>query len=102
MTLGKEEPMQAKGTDLKRAIAIGLDECTTALEEAFYDLTDEQFWAFPLDSRHNIVTLAMHALENLDEYGLRCQGGQSAVGPEQRFDVWSHSPAELHALEGEV
>jgi len=42
VVLGKEEPQCAADTDLKRAIAIGLDEAMTALEEAFYDLPDER------------------------------------------------------------
>jgi hypothetical protein len=63
MVIGKEEPQSATGTDLKRAIAIGLDECVTALDEALHGLTDEQLWAFPIGSRHNIVTLTEHCLQ---------------------------------------
>ena len=102
MVLGKEEPKAAKNTDLKKAIAIGLDEAMTALEEAFYDLTDEQVACCPLPDRHNITTLVMHVLENLDEYGLRCQSGESVVGHEERFDVWSHSPQELRQGQGDL
>ena len=59
----------AKGTDLKQAIAIGFDECLTALTESFYDLDDERAWAFPLPGRNNIAWIVMHSLMNLDEYG---------------------------------
>ena len=44
--IGKLEPKFAKNTDLKAAIAIGLDEALTALEESFYDLDDQHLWAF--------------------------------------------------------
>ena len=43
MVIGRLQPGQAKNTDLKGAIAIGLDEALTALEESFFDLTDERY-----------------------------------------------------------
>jgi len=97
MVLGREEPKAAKGTDLKKAIAIGLDEAMTALEEAFYDLSEEQFWAFPLVGRHNIVTLAEHCLQCLDLYGCEVHGRALTFEPEQRFDIWHFSPEQLRA-----
>jgi len=95
MAIGKEEPKHAENTDLKEAIAIGLDECMTALEEALCGLTDEQFWAFPLESRHNIVTLAEHSLQCLDLYGCEVHGRPLTFEPEKRFDTWNFSPAQL-------
>ena len=44
------------------AIAIVIDETTTALEEAFYNLSDEQLWSRPLADRHSIGTMVMHCL----------------------------------------
>ena len=95
MVLGKFEPKFAKGTDLKKALAMGLDEAFTALEESFYDLTNEQFWGFPLADRHNIVTLAEHCLQCLDLYGCEVQGEELTFEPESRFDIFHYSPAEL-------
>ncbi len=95
MVLGKEEPRQAQDTDLKKAIAIGLDEAMTALEEAFYDLTDEQAASFPLPDRHNIVTLVEHCLQCLDLYGCEVHGRPLTLEPEERFDIWHFSPEQL-------
>ena len=95
MVLGREEPKAAKNTDLRQAIAIGLDEAMTALEGAFYDLTDERFWAFPLEGRHNIVTLAEHCLQCLDLYGCEVHGRPLTLEPETRFDVLHFSPEQL-------
>lgn len=66
----QEPPVQeAKNTDLLSAIRIGMSESLTALRESFYDLSDEQVWAFPLKGRNNIAWIVMHSLMNLDMYG---------------------------------
>ena len=44
MVPGRKEPEIAKETDLKRAIAIGLDEWAVALEEALDGLADRDGW----------------------------------------------------------
>jgi len=67
--LEKPEIKAAKGTHLKEAIAIGLDESFTSLRESFHDLSDEQVRAFPLAGRKNIAWIVMHSLMNLDMYG---------------------------------
>jgi hypothetical protein len=95
MVLGKEEPRHAERSGLKQALAVGLDEAMTALEEAFYDLTEEQFWAFPLERRHNIVTLVEHCLQCLDLYGCEVHGRPLTFEPEERFDIWHFSPEQL-------
>ncbi len=95
MTIGRHEPGQAKGTDLKGAIVILLDEALTALEESFHDLTDEQFWAFPIEGRHNIVTIVEHCIDSLDLYGCEVQAGEPVLQHEERFDIWNHSPEQL-------
>ena len=82
-------------TTLKRALAIGLDEAFTALDESLQGLTDEQVWAFPLANRHNIVTLVEHTLQCLDLSGCEVHGRPLTFEPETRFDIWHHSPAEL-------
>ena len=95
MVQGKEEPRMAEHADLKKAIAIGLDEAITALEESICTLTDEQFWAFPLERRHNIVTLAEHCLQCLDLYGCEVHSRPLSFKPEERFDIWNFSPEQL-------
>jgi len=97
--IGQEKPNAARNTDLKGAIRIGLDECTTALEEALTGLTDEQAWGFPLPGRHNITTVVMHCLENLSNHGLYLQTGESLLEREERFDMWSHSPEQLRPMQ---
>lgn len=98
--IGREEVKLARNTDLLGAIRIGLDECMTALEECFYDLSDEQVSVYPLAERHNIATIVMHCLMGLDNYGVACQGGTPAVEYEGRFDLWAHSSEELRAMQG--
>ena len=95
MVIGRHEPREAKDTDLKKAIFIGLDEATTALEESFHDLTDGQFWSFQIEGRHNIVTLVEHCLDCLDLYCCEVQTGQKAIDHETRFDIWHFSPGQL-------
>ncbi len=98
MVIGKHEPGQATSTTLKGAIRIGLDEAPTALEESLHGLTDAQLWAFPLPDRHNITTIAMHAIENLDHYVCAFQTGRWTLEHEDRFDMWQHSPAAVRSL----
>ena len=88
MVIGKLNPGQAKQTDFKQAIAIGLDEALTALEESFFDLTDEQASAFPLPGRNNIVGIVMHLQQNLDCYACRFQSGVWTLEHDDRFDLW--------------
>ena len=66
MVIGKHQPQEATQTDVKKALAIGLDETFTALEDALHGLSDDQVRAFPLEHRHNIVTLAEHCLQCLE------------------------------------
>ncbi len=100
--IGQEKPDTARNTDLKGAIRIGLDECTMALEEALTGLTDEQAWGFPLQSRHNITTIVMHCLGNLNNHGLYLQTGESLLEHEERFDMWSHSPEQLRPMQTDL
>ena len=85
--IGRHECKQARNTGLKEAIAIGLDEALTALEEAIYDLNDEQVRAFPIPERNNIAWIVMHALHNLDHYAGYAQSAKYALGPQDpRWD----------------
>ena len=88
MVIGRLEPGMAKQTDLKKAIAIGLDEALTALEESVFGLTDEQARAFPLPGRNNIVGIVMHLQQNLDCYACRFQAGAWTLEHDERFDLW--------------
>lgn len=95
MAIGRFEPKQAIQTGLKEALAIGLDEAFTALDESLHGLADEQFWGFPLEHRHNIVALADHCLQCLDLYGCEVHGQDRTFEPEERFDIWQFSPEML-------
>jgi hypothetical protein len=88
MVIGKHAPKTAQEVDLKRAIAVGLDEAFTALEEAFYDLEDEQLATFPLSGQNNMAWIVMHCLENLDEYANGAVTGRRAFEHEWRWDLW--------------
>ena len=96
MAIGRFEPKHASGVGkLSEAIRIALDEALTALAESFHGLTDEQFWAFPLPGRHNIVTLVEHCIQCLDLYACEVQGRPLVFEPAERFDIWNFSAAEL-------
>ena len=95
MVIGKNEPKLAKNTGLKEAIAIGLDEALTALEESIYDLIDEQVRSFPIPGRNNIAWIVMHVLINMDENAVFAQThvddehpGEQAIRHEWRWDLW--------------
>ena len=93
--IGRHKPKLAEKTDLKGAIAILIDEAATALEESFHDLTDEQFWSFSIEGRHNIVTIVEHCIDSLDVYGCEVQAGEGVLAHEERFDIWHHSPEDV-------
>lgn len=95
MVIGELNPGQAKQTDLKGAIRIGLDEALTALEECLTGLTDAQAGGFPLPDRHNITTIVMHLQENLDQYACRFQTGEYGLEHQDQFNMWRFSPKEL-------
>jgi len=92
--IGKHHCECARDTDLKRAIFIGLDESFTALEEALYDLTDEQAWAFPLEGRNNIAWIVMTMLQNFDIYANGMQSGRMVFPYEWRWDLWECKPED--------
>jgi hypothetical protein len=92
--IGKHECKEARNTGLKEALAILLDEALTALEEAVYDLNDEQTRAFPIPGRNNIAWIVMHTLQNLDQYANRFQLGKHSYEHQRRWDLWECRPAE--------
>ena len=49
----------AKRTDLRQALAIGLDEALVALEESIADLTDDQMSALPIPNKNNIAWIVI-------------------------------------------
>ena len=102
MVIGRHEPKQAMKTTFKEAIAIGLDEALTALEESFHDLTDEQAWSKALPGRHNITTIVMHLLMSVDVCACRFQTGRAMMQHEDRFDIWTHSEQELRGKQGDL
>ena len=89
MVIGYFKPQASRPGSLQAALTIGLDEALTALEECFYDLTDEQAWAHAVPGRHNITTLVMHVLENADVHACQYQTGKLVLEHEQRFNVWA-------------
>jgi len=104
MVIGKHQPTQAVNRCWKDAIGITLDEATTALAESFCDLTDEQVWSRPLADRHSIGTMVMHCLENLNGFACWVQTGTGVEGitEEDWFNMWSHTPQELDARQGDM
>ena len=103
MAIGKHKPNIATRTDLRKAIHIGLDECMTAFEECFHDLTDEEVWrSRPIPNRHNVGTIVMHALANLNFYALQINGSRSLLEEEKWFDLERHSPQELDEMQERV
>jgi len=94
MVIGRHECKNALGTHLKGAIAIGLDEVLTALEESFHDLTDAEAQRFAIPGRNNIAWTVMHGLENLDGNAVGAQTGQRVFASERRWDLWECQPEE--------
>jgi hypothetical protein len=94
MAIGLHEPSIAHDTDLRKAIAVGLDEAFTALEESFHDLSDEQLQSFPVPGRNNIAWLVMHCLDNLDEHANGCASGRRTFPSEWRWNLWNCCPDE--------
>jgi hypothetical protein len=92
--IGQHKCKEARNTDLKQAIAIGLDEALTAFEEAIYDLSDEQLWEFPIPGRNNIAWIAMHMLENLDINAVHVQAGRRVAPEDYRWSLWECKPNE--------
>ena len=92
--IGRHECGEATTSDLKEALAIGLDEALTALEESIRDLTDEQFRSFPIPARNNIAWIVMHCLQNLDTYANSFQTKESSFTHDRRWDLWDCRPDE--------
>jgi len=99
--IGKHKCKSAQDTDLKGAIAIGLDEAFTALEESLYDLSDEQARSFPIPGHNNIAWIVMHVLQNLDSHAVfthtydpATDRGKWAFPHDQRWDLWQCSDEE--------
>ena len=82
--------------DLKKAMLMGLDECHIALREAYSGLSDDEFWRFPLEGHNNIVTLAMHVLQQQDGFngilqqkrGIKARFDWHFMKHEERFELW--------------
>lgn len=95
--IGRHDPKKIWETGIKESVSIGLDESLTSLMESFNDLSDDVVRAYPIEGRHNISTLVMHCLQNLDgnvnwvlstmlsgEKG----GGSVTFEHEERFELW--------------
>ena len=96
MVMGRFEPAQSQHVDLKQVLRIGLDEAMTAIEECLMGLTDQQFWAFPIENRHNIVTLVEHLLDAIDLFACEVQADKKVLEHDHtRFDIARRSPAEV-------
>lgn len=99
MVIGEHKPKEAQNRCWKDCIAILLDEVATSLEESFYDLTGEQVGRYVVPNRHNIRTMVMHCIDNLDDNGVGTQTGRRLMELEDRFDMWSHSADEVRPLQ---
>jgi hypothetical protein len=88
MSIGTHACREARNSTFRDALATGLDEVLTALEESIHDLDDAQLAAFPIPGRNNIAWVAMHCLMNLSEYAGGFQTGRRDVPYERRWDLW--------------
>ena len=86
--IGKHEVKQARQTDLKGSIAIGLDDVFTALEDCLCDLSDEQVAALPIPGRNNIAWIMTHTLDNLAHYANAFPSGKMPAAYEERSEAW--------------
>lgn len=93
MAIGKHDCKSAWRLDYKGWIAVCLDEAMLALEEAIFDLTDEQMRAFPIPGRNNIAWIAMHSLQSLDEY-TNLESGPTTFPHESRWGLWKCKPEQ--------
>jgi hypothetical protein len=94
MAIGKHACREARSSTLKDALALGLDEALTALEESIHDLDEAQLSAFPIPGRNNIAWIAMHCLMNLSEYSGGFQTGRRDIPYARRWDLWQCQPEE--------
>jgi len=96
----------ARAADLGRGLSIGLDEAHLALREAYEDLSDEQFHAYPVEGRQNAVSIVMHVLQQHDRFNShlerRLRGReQLLLDQEERFDIGGAEPERLPGPEDE-
>jgi hypothetical protein len=85
--IGKHQCKTLWNPTFKQWIEVALDEALIALEESFFDLTDEQMRAFPTPGRNNIAWIVMHTLQNLDEY-TNLEAGALTFPHETRWNLW--------------
>ncbi|GAH75629.1 unnamed protein product, partial [marine sediment metagenome] len=102
MVIGKFEPKAAKVGSLKDSLAVGLDEALTALEESFYNLTDEQAWARPCRARHCITTIIMHVHHNTDINACQLQTGKLMLEHYERFNIWFEPDPDHHTRQDDL
>jgi len=86
--IGKHNPAEPAGVDLKAALSAMLDEMLTGLEESFHDLSEDQAWRRTFPGKHAVGTMVMHLLETLDAYTCRFQSGRNCLEHQERFDIW--------------
>jgi hypothetical protein len=95
--MGRAVAEGAKGVTLHKSMLMGMDECLIALGESLGGLTDEQFQRFALTDHMNIATLAMHCLQQVDQFNAELQQRRGIRGPmrewhfmmpEERFGLW--------------
>ena len=90
----QHERKRALNTDLREAIAVGLDEAMTALEESFADLTDEQVRARPIPEQKSIRDILLHVLAVLDGYAAGHQTSQQALSGNRQCQRWTGQAEE--------
>jgi len=69
---------------------VSINEAMTALAESFHDLDDEQLSAYAIPGHHNIASLVMHVLSNLDVYAVGAQGMPRVTPHDLRWDFYDH------------
>ena len=98
-----DDAHMARAMDLQKAVRMSLDESHLALAEAYFDLTDEQFHAYPIEGRHNICTIVVHLLQQQDEFnavlqqqrGIEVAEGWQHFVHQERFGLWGLPPEKL-------
>jgi hypothetical protein len=94
MVIGKFQLQASRPTSMKDCVTIALDEALTAMEESFYDLTDEQAQTLPLPGRNNIMAIVLHLQENADKHCCLFQTGALVLDHEKFLAIWKDRSPE--------
>jgi hypothetical protein len=74
-------------TDLRGAIAIGLQEVFALLEDSLAGLSEADLLARPVTNEQSIAAIAMGILQHLDDHAIVCHGGASTFDHSERWAI---------------